>query len=428
VRTFYLGLVERRAPPEQITQAINQTADWLAMHDRDNYVRTFYLGLVERKAYPEQVAQAISHTTDWLARHDQDTNVRTFYLGLAERKAYPEQITQAINQTAEWLAEHDQDTNVRTFYLGLVERRASKEELGIVAKRTYVWLKKHPGATGIWQTLIAIMIRRHDPLFASEAVTAAISLHPNDQSLIGHYLDLVASQATGKDVEEIFSTLSARFPRNNTIPLRRAKWLSECGRTEEAEAAFGSLSMKYPRSFFVSHAYGRHFLAREKWSEAGTQFKIALGLHQGFQLAHEGSAQALRGLAAKATDAGDTHKAEKNLQRAERHFRSAIYWAKRRAAPLGYFYAAIGWFYLDQKACEEALGAFQSAIRENSEDFANYWGEGAALKCLRRYSEALDSLNSALSKAPQPFKSPAREEIPKLIEQCRNELDSLSKQ
>jgi tetratricopeptide (TPR) repeat protein len=162
----------------------------------------------------------------------------------------------------------------------------------------------------------------------------------------------------------------------------------------------------------------------ENWLKAKVQFDAALRLHRGFQMAQEGKALALRGLAAKAAERGDADGADKYLQQAEGHYKLAIYWAGRQGASTARFYNSIGWFNLDQKRYEGALASFDSAIGNDPEHFLSYWGKGAALKFLKRYAEAVDSLNVALSKAPQPLKAPASEEIPKLIEECENELKS----
>ena len=419
VRRFYLGLVERKGGPGQLEQAIAQTAAWLAEHVDNTDVRTFYLGLVERNGEPGQVKQAITQTAAWLAKHVDDTYVRTFYLGLVERKGGPGQVKQGIAQTAAWLAKHVDDTDVRTFYLGLVERNADKQDLDLAVRNTDAWLRKHSGKTDVWCALIAVLIRTHQPALATEVATAAMSFNPTNQNLTESYLDLIASQGAEEDVEKIFDGLENRFPRHRVIPLRRARWLGERGRIEAAEAGFATLREKYPQWPQVNYAYGRHLLSLEKVAEAMAQFEIALGIHRGFQMAHEGKAQALRGLATKASEAGDTQEAENYLLQAEQYFKSAIYWAGVHAAPAARFYTALGWFYLDEKRCEEALSSFESAIGENPEHFSNYWGKGAALKCLGKYSKALDALNIALSKAPQPLEPPASEEIPRLIDECR---------
>jgi tetratricopeptide (TPR) repeat protein len=423
VRTFVLGLAERKGGPEQVKQAITQTAVWLAEHDQDSYVRTFYLGLVERKGGPEQVEQAITQTAVWLAEHDQNTDVRTFYLGLVERSRDPELVKQAISQTAKWLAApaHADDTSVRTFYLGLVERTMEQAELAGAVERTYNWLRQHPGATNVWSALIALLTRSHQSLLAAEVAASAISANPRDLNLVEHYLDLCTVEQTEADAEKLLADLHTRFPKSPSVAVRRATWLGEKGRITEGEAIYGSWLAKHP-SFQMHHSYGRFLLELDRWSEARIQFDKALKIHRGFQIAHEGMGLSFSGLAAKSAEAGHARDAERHLRQAERYFKSAIHWAGVHDAPVARFYTSLGWFYLDQKRYVEALSSFESAIREDPEHFSNYWGKGLALKCFGRYSEALDGLNTALSKAPQPLQPPASDEIPKLIEECRDAL------
>src|SRR5207247_4925207 len=235
--------------------------------------------------------------------------------------------------------QHDEDTAVRTFYLGLVERKA-ENYLEKAVQDTESWLRKHPLATDVWSILIAILTRTHQPSHAAEIASAAISFHPRDQNLLEHYLDLIASQATEEEVERVFAELRTLAPKNKVIPLRRAKWLSERGRNEEAEIAFSRLLDEYPGWFQIRHAYGRHLLGLEKWSEAVKLFEAALDLHKGFQVAHEGKALALRGLGARAIEAGDSKNADMYLRQAERHFKSAIHWARTNSAPTARFYTS----------------------------------------------------------------------------------------
>lgn len=112
----------------------------------------------------------------------------------------------------------------------------------------------------------------------------------------------------------------------------------------------------------------------------------------------------------------------KYLGWAERHFLSAISWAKRKSEPTAKFYSSIGWFYLDQGRFPEALSSFNCAVGEAPEFFTNYWGKGDALLRLGRAAEAIDALETALAKAPQPLAPPARDEIPRLLEESRKQL------
>lgn len=303
----------------------------------------------------------------------------------------------------------------------MVERTLGQAELGDAVKHTYEWLRQHNSATDVWTTLIAILTRSHQSLLAAEVAASAISANPRDLNLVEHYLDLCTVEQTEADAEKILADLQTRFPKSPSVAVRRAKWLGEKGRSAEGEAIYDSWLAKQP-TFQMHHSYGRFLLELDRWSEARIQFDKALKFHRGFPMAHEGMGLSLRGLAAKSAETGHAREAERCLRQAERYFKSAIYWAGVNDAPVARFYTSLGWFYLDQRRYVEALSSFESATREDTEHFSNYWGKGCALKCLGRYSEALDALNVALSKAPQPLQPPASDEIPKLIEECRDTL------
>ena len=424
VRAAFLDLIEQKGTPLQIAAAIDQTATWLNtdQHDDDNYVRTIYLGLVERHGTAKELQNAIEQTKEWLSRHSEDMSVRTAFLDLIEQKGGHLQLREAIVETRKWLDGHDDSSNVRTFYLGLVERR-SKEDLDAAIEDTDRWLRQHLWAKDVWNSLIAVLVRNQKVERAIETTSAAIKINPRDLNLLERYLDLVAYQGSEQETATIFDELEARFPTNSVIPLKRARWLSDAGRSDEAEDLYAKLLKKYPRWADLRHALGRHYLRLKRLTEARKAFEGALGLNIRHQMAHEGKAQALRGLAALAMDAGNPEYAQGYLKLAESHFRSAITWAGRQSAPVARFHASIGWFYLDQGRCEEALSSFEAAIREAPEHFSNYWGRGAALKGLGRPSEAVVALETALAKAPQPLESPAKEKIPGLLEECRRDLE-----
>ena len=462
VRTFYLGLVERQGTSKNVKDAIEQTAIWLDRHDDDSSVRTafldlveqkgtpqdvkdaieqtaiwldadkhadvisvreFYLGLIERRGTTSEVIGALAMTEEWLAQYNEDTNVRTAYLGIIEHRGTTPDVMKAISKTAEWLAKHDDAAYVRTFYLGLIERCA-KHDLDKATDDTVCWLKKHPKATDVWTALIAILVRNGKTDRAIEMTSAAIKDNPKDLNLLERYLDLIASQGSEMEVKKILDELEVRFPNNNAIPLRRARWLAEVGRTDEAGVVFTNLLNKFPNWTGLHHAYGRFFLDLLKWAEARKEFQAVLRLNIKHQMAHEGNAMALRGLAAQEQEAGMFKIAGKYLQMAENHFRSAILWAERQLAPVARFYTSVGWFYLDQDRFAEALSSFDAAIREAPEHFSNYWGKGSTLQRLGRPAEAIVALETALAKAPQPLESPAKEEIPRLLEECRKALEN----
>ena len=415
-------------------QAVDAAIAWCDSHPDDTYVRTLYLGLVKRQAdrlrEPHKTGKlteaqrAIDQTGKWLDRqiHNpavvaDDASVRTSYLDLVESKGTTAELKDAIAQTREWLARNPDDHSVRSFYLGLVERRA-KRSLGDAIEDTIRWLKDHPGAAGVWTALIAAVIRNRQVDRAVALTAEAMNSNPDDLNLKERYIDLILSQQPQQGVEKILDELEARFPTNNAIPLRRARWLAKAGRDDEAEAVYARMLDKNPDLLDLHHLYGRHLLDTKKWKEARKEFEAVLGRNIMHQMAHEGKAMALRGLATQEQEAGRPDLAANYLKWAESHFRSAISWAERQALSAARFHTSIAWFLLAQDRPQEALAAFDKAIRGAPDHFSNYWGKGSALKQLARPAEAIVALKTALAKAPEPLESPAKEEIPRLLEEC----------
>ena len=421
VRTSYLALVERKGKPDQIEDAIATTSEWLAEHDTDtSSVRTSYLALVERKGKPDQIEDAIITTSEWLAEHDTDSYVRTFYLGLVERRGKPDQIEKAIATTSVWLAEHDENTDVRTFYLGLVEREGPVKEILKVVEETRNWLAKHTDAQQVWTALIGLLTRRGELSLLADVVAEAVSFHPNNQNILEHHLDLLASEQDDATMAKIFSDLQLRFPNNNVVFLRYAKWLSERGQKEAAEKEYTRLFARgdWPQ---LRHLYGRHLLRVGEWKAAASQFQAAGRKHLFLAVASEGEALAVHGMAKTALAAGDRAHAIGYFQEAERLFKLAIRAAQRQHESVARFHTSLGWFYLDRHRFAPALTSFNSALAEGP-SLTSYWGKGIALMSLGRHGEALSALETAITQAHRPLKPPAADEIPRLIAECEAAL------
>jgi hypothetical protein len=56
----------------RIGTAIDTCVAWCDSHPDDTYVRTFYLGLVERRGTPDDVKEAITQVKGWLSAHAGD--------------------------------------------------------------------------------------------------------------------------------------------------------------------------------------------------------------------------------------------------------------------------------------------------------------------------------------------------------------------
>jgi tetratricopeptide (TPR) repeat protein len=422
VRTSYLGLVERKGKPDQVEKAIATTSEWLAGHETDTYVRTFYLGLVERRGKPDQIENAIATTSVWLAEHDENTDVRTFYLGLVERRGKPDQIEKAIATTSVWLAVHDEGTDVRVFYLGLVEREGPAKEILKVVGETRKWLAKHTDAQSVWAALIGLLTRRGELSLVADVVAEAVAFHPNNQNVLEHQLDMLASQQDDASMAKIFADLQLHFPNNNVVFLRYASWLSEKGQMDAAEKEYRRLFARgdWPH---LRQSYGRHLLRVGEWKAAADQFQAARRTQLFRAAALEGEGLAVHGMAKAALAAGDRAHAIGYFQEAERLFKSAIRAAQRQHESVARFHTSLGWFYLDRHRFAPALKSFNSALAE-SPFLTSYWGKGVALMSLGRHGEALSALETAIAQAHGPLNPPAADEIPRLIAECEAVLSN----
>jgi len=419
VRTAYLGLVERKGNVEQVTQVVEETSMWLATHLEDSSVRTAHLALVGRKGNAEQVKQVVEETSAWLAKHLEGISVRTAHLALVGRKGNAEQVKQVVEETSAWLAKHLEDKYIRAAYLRLVERTGTAGQVREVVEQTSVWLEQHASEKVVWIALIVLLIRTGQPEEGAEMAKKAISHHPNDLDLITQYLRLFNDSADEPVVRKLYERLIDAHPRDSRIETHFAAWLRDHDHLDEARALYHSLTIKFPREVRARHGYGRLMLSLGEFQEAIEQFRTALRLHKGHQMAHQGLAQAWRGLGALAETEGKQREAVEHFTEAEKEFRRALYWADIKEQPLAVFYSSLGWFYLDRHRNEEALEAFESAMEDDPDYFGNYWGAGRAWFGLGQFETAADALRTALAKGGEDLRPPASDEIPELLSQCQ---------
>jgi tetratricopeptide (TPR) repeat protein len=421
-RDAYLGLVERYGAKEERDALINETSAWLALHPEDANVRQRYLGLVERKGDSEQVGRVVRETSAWLALHNDDNFVRTIYLGLVERKGAPEQVERVLQETRTWLALHPEDVSVRERYLGLVERAGNAEQVEQVLQKTRTWLAQHSLARRVWEALIALLIRSNRAEEAAETALEAISHHPNDKNLIVHYMHLFSDSEDEQVIRRMYGKLIEAYPRDSRIPSHMAAWLRDHNHPDEARALYKSLIARFPREFRSRYGYGRLLLSLGEFQQAIERFRQALKIHKGHQMAHEGLAQAWRGLGDLAEKEGKQDEANKHFMMADQEFRRALYWADINEQPQAIFYTNLGWFYIDRGRYTEALEAFGSAMNDDPDHFGNYWGVGRAWIGLGQFQTAAAALRTALEKAPEDFQPPASEEIAELLKQCQDTI------
>jgi tetratricopeptide (TPR) repeat protein len=348
----------------QECDALPMLAEWVRRHPEFAQGRPAYLYLVRRYGTEEEQDSAISETRDWLEKHPDDTSVRTAYLGLAERQGTPEQVKRVVQETRDWLEKHPGDHEVRKCYLGLAERQGTPEQVERVVQETRDWLEKHgtaKGAKAVWEALIALLVRSDNRTEeAAEVALKAISHHPNDRNLIANYLRFFDSSEDEQVVRKFYERLMAAYPRDNNIPAYFAAWLRDHNHQDKAHVIYNSLIHKAPHNFGARYGYGRLLLNLEEYEKAAEQFREALRIHKGHQMAHDGLAQALCGIGKLADQKGRVEEANQHFMEAEREFHQALYWADAQEKSQAIFYTHLGWFYIDRGSYPEALEAFNA--------------------------------------------------------------------
>jgi len=422
----YLGLVERHGTDKEGNTAINETQSWFDSHPDDTYVRTTYLGLVERKGTVKQVDDVLRDTRR-LDEHLKDTTVRAAYLGLVERKGTAKQVENVLRNTRKWLSKSLKDTNVRTAYMGLVERKGSDAQVEKLLKDTRKWLNLHSDYPHVHDRLIILLLTLHRVDEALVLAKTAIKVHLKDRNIATRYLGLMQDLLDEHRVRELYAQLINDYRQDIVIRNSYGRWLHHHGYMDEAESVFMVLVEEHPRSMNPRHSYGRLLLDMGRYEEAVEQFRRALvASHDKHQMAHDGLAKALCGLARIAEEEGNQSYANQYFDKAEQEYFNAIHWAEDSGESQAVFYTHLGWFHNNRHRWLNALAAFERAMFEDEDFYGNYWGKGHALVHTGDFRSAEDLLRTAIERAPDSLPMSALEEIHELLEQCRVAIEHLS--
>ena len=347
----------------------------------------------------DQIDLAIECATNWLSEYPDDTYVRTRYIGLVEQEGTPEQVEKVLSETSSWLKDHPDDTYVRTRYIGLVERRGSSAEIKNILNEINLWIESRCHSTMVL-SVFSIFLR-------------LVQKYEHDAS--------ISPDCLGNLVKMSYETGSV----STLVSL--GNYFRKRGDYEYAKNIFIELiaCKKYEDHYGVFYGYGRLLLSLQNYTEAIRLFRISLSIHKGFQMAHDGLALALACAAQEFNQQGRFGIASRYLHEAEMEYKSALYWAKIQKKPLAIFYSHLGWFYIDQERYPEALDAFNDAIIEDSDHFANYWGAAKALIGMGDFQEAKKHLKTALENASEDIDPNASVEIHTLLEQCNRNIQGL---
>ena len=319
--------------------------------------------------------------------------MRTQYLSflLQLPKAFDKQREEATANTARWLADHPADTAVRTQYLSFLQQLPKEEPFDALrrsaAEQTADWLRRpeNKHVTDVrtqFLSFLSELPKEFDQLCCRVAIETSkwLETHTDNGTVRAQYVSFVLD-LSGDGMDEL---------------------------RQNCECHHHFLIQKNPRSHGPYYTYGELLLRLQRYPEAADQFGEALKLNKGHQLAHRGLAIALNKLG--------QHK------EAESEFHEAIWWAGVHKKRQAMFYTSMGWFYIERSHWTEAIDAFRQAQAESPEYFGNYWGIGKAMTELGNYTEAEKSLRKALE-APD-LEPPARDEIPRLLEEVLRHQDS----
>ena len=331
----------------------------------------------------------------WLTDHSEDTSTRTqyltFLLQLPKEKQFDDLRRQAAADTAQWLENHSEDTSTRTQYLTFLLQLPREESFDAfrrsAAEQTSDWLRRPDNeyATDVrtqFLSFLSKLSKEFDQLCRTVALETSewLESHTDNCDVRAQYVSFVLD-LSGDGMDEL---------------------------RQNCECHHHFLIQKTPSYHAPYYAYGALLLRLERYLEAADQFRESLKRHKGHQLAHRGLAMALHKLG--------------QFDEAEREFRDAIGWAGVKKKPQAMFYTSLGWFYIERSRWTEAVDIFKQAQTESPEYFGNYWGIGKAMKELGNYAEAEKSLRKALE--TPDLEPPARDEIPKLLEELVRHRDS----
>ena len=488
IRQNFLGLVEREGTSEQIMALIGNTNAWLADHPEDTHVRTTFLGLVEREGTSEQIMALIGDTRAWLADHPEDTRTREAFPGLVEQKGTPKQIQALIDDTHAWLNDHPEVTQARAACLWLVDRQGTTEQAQALIEDTHTWLADHPEDTNTRQSFLALVRRKgaaDQVRIAIKATAAWLASNVNEihvrrvlLNLISHSGDeeelsqaardlaewaeqttfdpqsrdvrLIStalgggrrlSHAVTKEIQDAVDRLGVEiivaegFPDDQVQQTHFAIWLGAHQYQDEAERLYLKTMERPPdRTSYRSrnqhiYGYGQFLLKEERWPEAQEVLRQLPRNHIAGRL---GLASTLEAMARTAKDAGESSKAARLFQEAERELVRLVRGNLRHKltpspAPA---LSRLGWVYLSWDKFENALATFEEAISTPGEEhFGSFWGKGKTLVELARigkmgFQDAQIALTAAMQLLPNESEGEAAEEIRTLLEECDQVLQA----
>ena len=341
-------------------------------------------------------------------------------------------IKETFKLLKEWLEKNPNDISIYQRYLWFVKSyKIDEKELKKIFDEVIKWLEKHPEDTQIRANYLSLVRVKGEYIDIKKAIEEMENWRKGrimDQTLFLTYLSLLEKgKKLGiriKNVEELkqygINSILQPFlenPKGRMVNFVEdfVYWLRDIGFYEEAENAYQKLIKVIPKSYQLHYGYGLLLVDTGRYKEAEKEFRKVIKIHRGHQMAN--------------LYMGIVLKEQNRIEEAEKWFKSALNWAEIKyeekqinKRELGRFYHDIGLFYLEIKKYHKALKYLQKAASLFPKNFANWWRLACVCEKLKRWGECVKYAKKALWRAPPNLQPPAGEEIPMLLERCKQQL------
>jgi GTPase SAR1 family protein len=497
VRVSHLTLVKDKGSQEQIEALIEETRLWLKDHPEDNEVRKVWLVLIRDKGDQEQIRRGIEGTILWLKDHPDDNTVREAWLVLIRDKGNQEQIRRGIEGTILWLKDHPEANEIRSVYLFLVREKAFfKEDIKLALDDGEQYMKKYgshflfrdylPLVDKIRKTKIDVGINVElIKQFGYEFINSCKWKH--NIRPIKNFADWLRREKIFGEAEQIYERLIKEKMRNlerSVVYLSYGKmFLAQAMNLEfsneermeklkKAEEKFRE-ALNVHRGLHLAHSFLAITLKEQgKDVEAEKEFELA---EWWAPFAEEKKMVFIKSIPSRLklknildkyiipNEIKDIFEAEgKTLSEnasVKKETKIKNRWGikdnesyyliieiRSNTARLniygnyhpGRLPSTIGKAYLTFNRYKEAMDWLEIAIREEPENFLDWWRLGYAkmklafdLEEIKSREEtkyllvgALSDLETAWEKAPKPLQLPASKDIPERIAKCKKHLYS----
>ena len=178
-------------------------------------------------------------------------------------------------------------------------------------------------------------------------------------------------------------------------------------------------SKKFTQHYGIFYGYARLLLGLGEYTDSIKNFRLALSIHKGHQMAHDGLATALTNYALSEASTDNQTLATDLLQEAEMEYKSAIHWARIQGTSCGAFKNRLACLYIYQERFQDAIKKLNEAIDEEPECFYHYLKMATIHVNRNEFESAVKFIGIAYDKAPKVIEEPASTELSLLSNQCK---------